>query len=141
MIKKPTTVFMLILFCLLVWPGSHSICVAKSVGMLSLLSGFGARSVVLGGPNPATGDVESLYWNPAGLATGGASQMMAAHFFWLDSMVIDQLGLTLPAPWGGHWGLGGTLLSVPAFNSTNDPEALSGQGREGMVWLAGGIRL
>ncbi|MCK5243544.1 OmpA family protein [bacterium] len=121
--------------------GLESINSADPAGHISLRSGFGARSAVLGGPNPATGDAESLYWNPAGLAVNGAGQIFASHFFWLDSIAMDQVGLMLTAPWQGNFGIGATLLSVPPFNSTADSSMPRGEGREGAVWLAGGLRL
>jgi outer membrane protein OmpA-like peptidoglycan-associated protein len=121
--------------------GKTTLIFADTSGFLSLRNGFGARSMVLGGPPPADGDAESLYWNPAAIAYQHSSQVLAAHYFWLGETYIEQLAITLPPVNNFYFGGAASVFIVPPFNSTLEESAEPGSGLEGALWGSAALRL
>jgi outer membrane protein OmpA-like peptidoglycan-associated protein len=126
-----------LLFIVLANPGS----LRAEEGFISQRFGLGARSAILGSPAQAEGNVEFLAWNPAGIAAEGTDQLLLAHYFWLENLSIDQMGLIMAAPWPGKFGFGATLLSTPVFDSTGGADPVAGSGGEGSAWLSAGFRV
>ncbi|MGA7303318.1 MAG: UPF0164 family protein [Rhodothermales bacterium] len=74
----------------------------------------GPRAVAMGGAFvAAANDASSLYWNPAGLANIGGSELIAAHSEWLGDLNFDYLGVALNMGVAGIAGVSVTMLSMP----------------------------
>jgi len=71
-------------------------------GSAVLKIGVGARPASMGEASvAATGDVSSIYWNPAGLVQIRNSQLSAMHIEWFDDIRYEWVGYAQPvASWG-----------------------------------------
>ena len=83
-----------------------------TTGATFLKLGVGSRPVAMGEAYVAVSDdVNSLYWNPAGLATVTGRQMSFVHTEWFQSIRYEYLGYCQPML-GGVLGASGTFLWV-----------------------------
>jgi hypothetical protein len=77
--------------------------------------GVGARAVGMGGAQVGvTGDISSIYWNPASLSRMNiTSELMFNHVNWLGDIDFDFAAGALPIGELGTFGLSVTSLRVP----------------------------
>ncbi len=96
---------------------------AAGTGLAFLKLGVGARAVGLGEAYVSvTDDASATYWNPAGLALLGTSQLLLAHTEWLQSVTHDYIGFAAPG-FGGGWGLSVVSAGVGDLQSRIKPSA------------------
>ena len=70
---------------------------AGTTGASFLKMGVGARPVALGESFVAVADdVNSLYWNPAGIGQIKSSELMLMHNVWLEKMSYEYIGFVVP---------------------------------------------
>ncbi len=83
-----------------------------TAGAMELRVPVGARQLALGGADiaGATG-AEALYWNPAGIAAGEATDLLLTHTEYLSTMQVEYAGLTSHAM-GGTIGASFKALSL-----------------------------
>ncbi len=108
--------FLLLLLVLLaadVQAQSSRVSKAGTTAGAFLTIGVGPRATAMGGAFVAAADdASALYWNPAGLARLGGSEVLAAHSEWLADITFDYLGGAFAV--GGHRvGVAVTMLSMP----------------------------
>ena len=83
-----------------------------TTGAAFLKLGTGARPSAMGEAFSAVaGDVNSIYWNPAGLAYASDKQISFVHTEWLQSVRYEYLAYCQPA-FGGTIGTGITYLYI-----------------------------
>ncbi|MBA3065730.1 PorV/PorQ family protein [bacterium] len=73
--------------------------------------GIGAKPMGMGGAATAVSDVNSLYWNPAGLASLRNREIIAMHTQWFEDTSIEFLGAAIPAG-SAVFGLSMTYLAI-----------------------------
>ena len=74
---------------------------ANNTGASFLELGDGSRALALGGAYTAVpGDVDSLYYNPAGLAFMRNPEVTFTHSEWLEDTNFDVLSYGQPTRWG-----------------------------------------
>lgn len=105
----------------------------RKVGTASatqLLVPVGARDFALGGPIALTTGVESIHWNPAGVARSAAG----AEALFSNMSYIADIQVNYGAVAGDFGDLGTIALSLKAFNfgdisytTVDDPEGISGR--------------
>lgn len=79
--------------------------------------GIGARAEAMGGSYTAqAGEVEAIYWNPAGLAWVDGLAVSFTHTEWLADTNFDFFALATPLPF-----IGGTVLAA-SFTSLTVPK-------------------
>jgi opacity protein-like surface antigen len=83
--------------------------------------GVGARATGMGGAQAGvTGDIASLYWNPAALSRlPGSSELTFNHIAWLADINYDYAAGILPVGGLGTFGLSITSLRIPEENVTS----------------------
>jgi len=85
-------------------------------GAQFLKIGIGARAVAMGEAYAGMeGDINSIYWNPAGLARVGTSQTSFAHTAWFQSINYENLMAGFPAG-SGFMALGINWLTVGSID-------------------------
>ncbi|MBI5596118.1 MAG: hypothetical protein HY928_08530, partial [Elusimicrobia bacterium] len=85
---------------------------ALNTGAAFLKLDPGARSAALGGAySAAAGSADTLFFNPAGLASLSRREFMAGHAEWLAGTRFDALAMGLPVAWGS---LGVSALRLSA---------------------------
>ena len=83
-----------------------------TAGLLFLRLGVGERAAGMGEAYTALAqDATALYWNPAGLARLGTTQIHLMHNEWLQSLRQEFAGVGHPTPYG-TFALGVTALSM-----------------------------
>jgi hypothetical protein len=102
--------------------------------------GVGARAQAMGGSAAAlSGDVFSLYWNPAGIADIHRVSWVGTHTRWFADITHQFTGLVLPV------GLNSTLGVSATYLTMNEEEitTIESPGGTGLFWdasdIAGGI--
>lgn len=89
--------YILILAMAFVLTPSGCLFAALRSGAELLNIGIGARPVSMGGAYTATAnDINSIHWNPAGLASMKTREIAATHAEWLLDTKYDFIGLGLP---------------------------------------------
>lgn len=112
------------LLCLLLMPGAVSAGGAGSTGSNGLKLPAGARPTAMGGAFVGLADdLNSLTWNPAGLANVGAMEFTMMHSSYLADAYYDILAGALPLPW-----LGTAAASLNMLNYGDLPHTLEGAG-------------
>ena len=95
-----------------------------SCGAQFLKIGMGARPMGMGGAAVASQDINSLYWNPAGLAALERKEFIAMYTQWFEDTSINFVGVALPAG-DRTFGLSYTGLAISDFEEriedTTDP--------------------
>jgi hypothetical protein len=100
-----------VVMCLL----SGSYLFADTSGAAFLQIGDGARPLALGGAYTAgSGSVDSIYYNPAGLATLDDKEMSITHSDWLEGMSFDV------ASYGQSTAYGTFAISALRLGGTQD---------------------
>jgi len=113
-------------------PGAAADDATESVSGKILQVGVGARAVGMGESQVAVSDdVYSLYWNPAGLARLGQSQITLMHNAWFGQINSEYLAYAQPTAQGG-FGIGLNYINFGTFqkygiDSNNYPVPLDEQ--------------
>ncbi len=132
-----------VLLAVLVVCGTTAPLSAKgSSGADFLKIGSGARTSGLGEAFVALADdMNSVGWNPAGLAEITRPTANFMHLVYLADISYQTGGMAYPL---GRWGtvaLSGVFLHLPAFNSTRDPLAEKGTAGDMAIGASYGIKL
>src|SRR5258706_13727714 len=91
--------------------------------------GVGPRPEALGQAYSAQAeDVQSLFWNPAGLNFLSYRQAYFMHNVWLAGIAADTLAYAQPLPNGSVAGLSLSSLRVPGTQRTDPQETVLGAG-------------
>ena len=101
----------LVACCLSLSGGLYS---AGGVGTTSatfLKIGVGARNIAMGETGAASEDVNSVYWNPAGLNSLTGKEASLMHAVWLDDINFEHAAAGYPTKYG-TFGLGLNYLSM-----------------------------
>lgn len=110
MIKTVKQVITVLLTCSLAYSLARAWAGVSSAEFL--LIGVGARAQGLGNAYTAvTDDVNSIYWNQAGLAALKSPQASFMHNAWLDNMTYDYVALGVPTK-AGTFGLSVHYLNI-----------------------------
>jgi hypothetical protein len=95
--------------------GSHPVLAASARGTSAfqfLQLGVGARPAAMGETFAGVaGDVNSIYWNPAGLAGLAAGELSLTHALWLEDITYSNIAYGRPAL-GGTVGLAFSILGT-----------------------------
>ena len=87
--------------------------------------GIGSRAIGMGGAYTATADdINSLYWNPAGLASIYSREAYFNHVDWISDVKLDFAGFGIEVPSFGTLGAFVSLLSMGSMEvrTTAQPE-------------------
>ncbi len=87
--------------------------------------GVGTRAIGMGGAYTATADdINSLYWNPAGLARVYSREAYFNHVDWISDVKLDYAGFGIEVPSFGTLGAFVSLLSMGSMEvrTTAQPE-------------------
>ncbi len=87
--------------------------------------GVGSRAIGMGGAYTATADdINSLYWNPAGLASIYSREAYFNHVDWISDVKLDYAGFGIEIPSFGTLGAFVSLLSMGSMEvrTTAQPE-------------------
>ena len=100
---------------------------AGSSGMAFLKLGFGARNISMGDVSSiSSGDVSSLFYNPAGLAGLTGNEIILMHNSWIQGTNSDVLGIQTTV-WGLPLAFGFNVTSVNDIQvrtrATSQPDA------------------
>jgi len=68
--------------------------------------GIGARNIAMGETGATSEDVNSIYWNPAGLTSVNEKEVSMMHTVWLETINYEHLALGFPTRYGN---LGGAV--------------------------------
>jgi len=60
----------------------------------------GARNIAMGETGATSEDVNSVYWNPAGLASISAKEISLMHAVWLQTINYEHLACGIPTKYG-----------------------------------------
>ena len=119
--KLSTTISQLSTFVLLTLICQLSIinfCSAGGVGTTSaafLKIGVGARNIAMGETGAASEDVNSVYWNPAGLNSLKSKEVSLMHAVWLQDINFEHAAVGYPTKYG-TFGLGLNYLSMSSID-------------------------
>jgi len=84
--------------------------------------GVGAAAMGAGGTFVAYGDgPHSLYWNPAGLATGSENEASVSYMSWIAGANIFSLSSRLNGGSNGAWGFGVQTVSLGTLDARDEP--------------------
>lgn len=94
--------YFIICICVLTVIAAHCGSVfAASQGAAFLKIAAGARAVAMGQAfSGISGDIQSLYWNPAGLAEIKTKQVFGMSERWLSDINVNSLAVVLPQKYG-----------------------------------------
>ena len=100
-----------------------------TAGALELTIPYGSRGVAMGGAvlSTVTG-VESMYWNPAGMASTEGTEVMFTHLPYFADIDVNYVGLTSFVEGFGTIGLGAKIVTIGDMNETTE-EFPDGTGR------------
>ncbi len=128
--------FIFTVLLLFVFTGLSSASVhdrAGTSGAAFLNIGVGARPLGMAGAYTALGDdINTLFWNPAGLSLTRDKEIGLMYSRWLETVDYGMLAYKFPETgWGGHVGAGLIYLDMGTIESTlEDEQGLYG-GRDG----------
>ena len=112
-------------------------------GAQFLKIGIGARPMGMGGATTARSGVESLYWNPAGVASLSSRKVLLQHTQWFEDTSIEYLGAAVPAG-KSVIGLSMTYLAISDFegrtSDTSSPDYYfdANDSAVGITWAKAG---
>ncbi len=100
---------------------------AGNSGLAFLKLGFGARNISMGDVSSvSTGDVSSLFYNPAGLAGLSGNQIMIMHNSWIQGTYSNVLGVQTTM-WSLPLAFGFNVTTIPDIQirtrATSQPDA------------------
>ncbi len=104
---------------------SQTITKSGTTAAQFLKIGIGARGTAMGGAFAAIdGDISSMYWNAAGIASMNRLETMFVDGDWLAGVRLQYLGFSIPIHRIGVLGLSVTNLSVPEdkVRTISEPE-------------------
>ena len=94
----------------------------STIGGSYLLVGVGAAEMGSGGTFVAYGSgPHSLYWNPAGLATGDDNEATVSYMSWIANANIFSLSSRLNAGKNAAWGFGIETVSLGTLEARDEP--------------------
>lgn len=106
---------------LLAQPGVADVRKSGLTGAAFLKIGVGARPVALGSAyTTVAGDVHQLFWNPAGAALSGQSQVLLSHNSWIADLSHDAIGFAHDMGDLGTVGLGVVTLGLSDIAADRD---------------------
>lgn len=98
-------------------------------GAQELLIPIGSRGTAMGGAVlSTTSGVESMYWNPAGLASLEGTEAMFSHLPYIADIDINFVGLATAIEGFGTIGAGAKVVSIGDILETTE-DAVDGTGR------------
>lgn len=120
----------LILICLVFISSVSHAWLSKSdagtSGAQFLKIGIGAKPMGMGGAASAASDANSIYWNPAGLASLEKTEVLAMHTQWFEDTSIEFIAAIIPVG-NKVLGLSVTYLAIDDFEKrTADTSAPEG---------------
>ena len=90
-----------------------------TAGATELLLPIGSRGVSLGGSViSSVSGVESMYWNPAGLASLEGTEAMFSHIPYIADINIDYIGIAKTVEGFGVLGAGAKVVSIGDIEET-----------------------
>jgi len=128
--KTNTAVLLIFILFQLCWvygqlDDSQTITKSGTTAAQFLKIGIGARGTAMGGAFAAIdGDISSMYWNAAGIASMNRLETMFVDGDWLAGVRLQYLGFSIPIHRIGVLGLSVTNLSVPEdkVRTISEPE-------------------
>lgn len=107
---RPKQVVFSLICTLILFSSSNAInSRAGSTGAVFLKLGVGARAVAMGGAFCAIADdVNTIYWNPAGLGQLKEGEVTFTHNEWLEDLRYEFVGCALPV--GSKGAFGGSMI-------------------------------
>ncbi|MFT5086666.1 MAG: hypothetical protein ACI906_004455 [Candidatus Latescibacterota bacterium] len=105
-----------------VQPSEAGVRKSGLTGAAFLKIGVGARAVALGSAyTTITGDVNQMFWNPAGTALeGGKSQVMLSHNSWIADLSHDAVGYSRDMGNLGTLGIGIVTMGLSDIAADRD---------------------
>ena len=105
-----------------VQPSEAGVRKSGLTGAAFLKIGVGARAVALGSAyTTITGDVNQMFWNPAGTALkGGKSQVMLSHNSWIADISHDTVGYSRDMGNLGTLGIGIVTMGLSDIAADRD---------------------
>ncbi len=76
--------------------------------------GIGAKNMAMGGTGAVSEDVNSIYWNPAGLAHLSRAEISVMHAIWFQDINYEHLAIAYPGRFGTI-GIGANYLSMKSI--------------------------
>ncbi len=133
MIRKILTLILLLLFCtplIAQWDYGFEFTKAGTAGLQFLKIGTGARESGMGEVGICeTAGVNSIFWNPAGIAHTQQQEAIFSHHQWLlDIQLTSAAGSFEIGKWGVI-GISAIYLGIPEFEETTVKEQ-DGTGRK-----------
>lgn len=117
---------LLILFAVLLVVGLSSVAIGSdrrlgTAGAQELRIPFGSRGTAMGGAVYADIEgVESMYWNPAGLASMEGTQAMFTHLPYLADIDVNFFGIATYIDGFGTIGAGAKIVSIGEIEETTE---------------------
>ncbi len=126
-----------------VYPATHKY--VGTTGAQFLKIGIGARPIGMGGTYAGIADdVNTIYWNPAGLAQITGKELMAQHIVWFQEVNYEYLAYAQPMGKIGAFGLSVSYLYMGGIekrtSDTPAPDSTFGAW-DGALTLAYGKKL
>ena len=92
-----------------------------TAGAQELLIPIGSRGTAMGGSVLSTvSGVESMYWNPAGLASLEGTQAMFTHLPYIAGIDVDYIGFATTTESFGTIGAGAKIMSIGDMKETTE---------------------
>lgn len=98
------------------------LCFAKGPGTTTasfLKIAIGAKNIAMGETGATSDDVNSVYWNPAGLTATGSKQLSLMHAIWFENISYEYLAYSHPTDIG-TFGLALNYLSMKAIEKYDE---------------------
>jgi len=126
-----------------VYAGTHK--KVGTTGAQFLKIGIGARPIAMGGTYAGIADdINTIYWNPAGLGQISDHELLAQHIVWFQSVNYDYLAYAQPVGKIGTFGLAVNYLYMNDIEKrtgdTENPEGTFGA-TDGAFTIAYGKKL
>jgi hypothetical protein len=100
-----------------------------TAGASELLIPYGSRGTAMGGAVLSTvSGLESMYWNPAGLASMESTEVMFSYMPYLADIDVNFFGIATNVEGFGTIGFGAKVISIGDIEETTD-ELPDGSGR------------
>ena len=121
--KKMT--ILLIMVTAASWSSGQNVSKVGTTAARFLNIDIGARAVGMGGAHTtAVNDVSAIYWNPAGLAGLGSTQVLFNHIGWIADISYDFAGIGIPLQNWGTLGVGAFFMTMDEMEVTTVSEPM-----------------